>query len=239
MVSLAIWKKIHSWVFQRLQIALVQFWSSLKNLLVHVFSKLHSKSYYYPYPNVSVFIVVKYFTVVVFKDLVLMNIFTTHLRISRESRVHIYYFIFLYFSHLYTCCQPLRFSRRLYVEGRNFILRLASFSRVNWATTPRVIDIREINIIIFPQLILFLECPATLLHIVLVFASVWKISLIRRYTLTYSRGTLGIGCIRFKHGRIRRGPARQKHFFKHAKKFCAYSDVWLYDKHTLGTHRIR
>ena len=25
----------------------------------------------------------------------------------------------------------------------------------------------------------------------------------RSYTLTYARGTLGIGCIRFKHGRVR------------------------------------
>ena len=37
MVSRAIWKKQHSWVFERLQI-----WYSLKNSLVHVFSKLHS-----------------------------------------------------------------------------------------------------------------------------------------------------------------------------------------------------
>ena len=32
------------------------------------------------------------------------------------------------------------------------------------------------------------------------------------HTLTYARGTLGIGCIRFKHGGIRRG----RNFFKHA-----------------------
>ena len=40
------------------------------------------------------------------------------------------------------------------------------------------------------------------MRIVLAYASVLKISLIRRYTLTYVRGTLGIGCIRFKHGCI-------------------------------------
>jgi hypothetical protein len=101
MVSLAIWKKIHSWVSQRLKITLVQFWSSLKNSLMHVFSKLHSKPNYYPYTNVSVFIVVKYFTVVVFKDLVLINIFTTHLRISRESRVYNY---ILFYIPLFLVC---------------------------------------------------------------------------------------------------------------------------------------
>ena len=44
--------------------------------------------------------------------------------------------------------------------------------------------------------------PVTLLRIVLAYASVCKISLIRRSSLTYARGTLGIGCIRFKHGRV-------------------------------------
>jgi hypothetical protein len=65
-----------------------------------------------------------------------------------------------------------------------------------------------------------------------------NITHIRLYMLTYARGTLGIGCIRFKHGRIRWHTARQKHFFKHAKKFCAYWTYGLYDKHTLCTHAL-
>ena len=47
MVSRGIWKNIHSWVFKDFKLhssfGLVQFWSSLKNSLVHVFPKLHSK----------------------------------------------------------------------------------------------------------------------------------------------------------------------------------------------------
>jgi hypothetical protein len=46
--------------------------------------------------------------------------------------------------------------------------------------------------------------PVTLLRIVLAYASVWKISIIYKLIkLTYARGTLGIGCMRFKfkHGR--------------------------------------
>ena len=47
--------------------------------------------------------------------------------------------------------------------------------------------------------------PVTLLQIVLASKN---IPCIRWYTLTYGWGTLGIGFIRFKHGRmpIRRGP---------------------------------
>ena len=45
--------------------------------------------------------------------------------------------------------------------------------------------------------------PVTLLRIVLVYASIWKISIIHWYTPTYARGTLGIGCMCFKHGGIR------------------------------------
>ena len=37
MVSGSIWKNIHWWVFERRDIALMQFWLSLKNSLVHVF----------------------------------------------------------------------------------------------------------------------------------------------------------------------------------------------------------
>jgi predicted Fe-S protein YdhL (DUF1289 family) len=89
----------------------------------------------------------------------------------------------------------------------------------------------------------FKALAVTLLRFVLAYASVWKISLIRRYTLTYASGTLGIGCIRFKHGRVRwhtlANTARQKIFFKHAQKFCAYRTYALYDKHTLGTRWIR
>jgi hypothetical protein len=73
----------------------------------------------------------------------------------------------------------------------------------------------------------------------LAYASVWKISLIRRYTLTYARGTLGIGYIRFKPGGIRWHTARQTLFFKHVQKFCAYRTYALYNKHTLGTRWIR
>jgi hypothetical protein len=69
------------------------------------------------------------------------------------------------------------------------------------------------------------------------------VSLIRWKTLTYARGTLGIGCIRFKHGRIRWHTARQKIFFKHAQNFCAYSDVWFirfaYFRHTLNMLEVR
>jgi predicted Fe-S protein YdhL (DUF1289 family) len=88
----------------------------------------------------------------------------------------------------------------------------------------------------------FAKGPVTLLRIVLAYASVWKISLIRCYTLTYARGTLGIGCIRFKHGRVRwhtLAYGEAEHFFKHVQQFCAYRTYALYDKHTLGTRWIR
>jgi hypothetical protein len=53
MVSREIWINMHSRVFQRPQIALVlrtrAILRSLKNSLVHVISKLHSKPSYYPY----------------------------------------------------------------------------------------------------------------------------------------------------------------------------------------------
>ena len=53
MVSRAIWKTYTREFFKDFKLhssfGLVQFWSSLKNSLVHVFSKLHSKPYYYLY----------------------------------------------------------------------------------------------------------------------------------------------------------------------------------------------
>jgi hypothetical protein len=57
-VSREIWINMHSWVFQRPQIALV-LWTrailrSLKNSLVHVISKLHSKPCYYLYTNLII-----------------------------------------------------------------------------------------------------------------------------------------------------------------------------------------
>ena len=56
-VSRGIWKNIHSWLFRDFKLhssfGLVQFWSSLKNSLVHVFPKLHSKPYYYLYYGVK------------------------------------------------------------------------------------------------------------------------------------------------------------------------------------------
>jgi predicted Fe-S protein YdhL (DUF1289 family) len=58
------------------------------------------------------------------------------------------------------------------------------------------------------------------------------------YTLTYARGTLGMGCIRFKHGRVRwhtLAYGEAENFFKHAQKFCKYRTYALYDNHTLGT----
>jgi hypothetical protein len=51
-------------------------------------------------------------------------------------------------------------------------------------------------------------------------------------------GPLGIGCIRFKHGRIRwhtLAYGEAEFFFKHVQIFCAYRTYALYDKHTLGT----
>ena len=48
-----------------------------------------------------------------------------------------------------------------------------------------------------------LNGPVTLLRIVLAYTNVCEIPLVRCYTLTYARGTLDIGCIRFKYGRIR------------------------------------
>ena len=64
----------------------------------------------------------------------------------------------------------------------------------------------------------------------------------------YQRGTLGIGCIRFKHGRVRSTgirwhTARQNIFFKYAQKFCAYIGRMLYiiaySRHTLNTLEVR
>jgi hypothetical protein len=53
MVSREMWININTWVFQRPQIALVfqtrAIFRSLKNSLMHVISKLHSKPYYYLY----------------------------------------------------------------------------------------------------------------------------------------------------------------------------------------------
>ena len=72
-------------------------------------------------------------------------------------------------------------------------------------------------------------------RIVLAYASVSKISLIRRYTLTYGRGRLGKDFIRFKHGRVRRHTAKQKFFLSMLKNFVRIRTYGLYDKHTLGT----
>ena len=45
-----------------------------------------------------------------------------------------------------------------------------------------------------------------------------------------------IGCIRFKHGRIRWHTAmKAQTFFKHAQNFVRIRTYGLYDKHTLGT----
>ena len=46
----------------------------------------------------------------------------------------------------------------------------------------------------------------------------------------FARGTLGTGCIRFKHGRIHwhtLAYGEAEILFKFALKFCAYSDVWF------------
>ena len=45
---------------------------------------------------------------------------------------------------------------------------------------------------------------------------------------------LGIGCVCFKHGRIRWHTARQKHFLIMLKIFVRIRTYDLYDKHTLG-----
>lgn len=74
-----------------------------------------------------------------------------------------------------------------------------------------------------------------------------KISLIRRYTLTYAiKGYVGHRLYTFQlstvaYGGIRWHTARQNILFKHAQKCFAYSDVWfiLYDKHTLGTPDVQ
>ena len=46
---------------------------------------------------------------------------------------------------------------------------------------------------------------------------------------SYARGTLGIGCMRFKHGGIRMDTVRQIFAFKTFVQLYG-----LYDKHTLG-----
>ena len=60
-------------------------------------------------------------------------------------------------------------------------------------------------------------------------------SYVRWKTLTYARGTLDIGCIRFQHGRIRWHTARQKLFLSMRKNFVRIRTYGLYDKHILGT----
>jgi predicted Fe-S protein YdhL (DUF1289 family) len=52
------------------------------------------------------------------------------------------------------------------------------------------------------------------------------------------RGTLGIGCIRFKHGRIRwhaLADGEAEFFLSLLKNFVRIRTYDLYDKHTLGT----
>ena len=55
----------------------------------------------------------------------------------------------------------------------------------------------------------------------------------------YARGTLGIGCIRFKHGRIRwhaLAYGEAEFFLSMLKNFVRIRTYDLYDtKHTLGT----
>ena len=55
----------------------------------------------------------------------------------------------------------------------------------------------------------------------------------------YARGTLGIlGCIRFKHGRIRwhaLAYGEAEFFLRMLKNFERLRTYDLYDKHTLGT----
>jgi hypothetical protein len=64
-----------------------------------------------------------------------------------------------------------------------------------------------------------------------------NITHIRRYTLTYARGTLGIGFyIRFKHGRIRWHTARQKIFLSMLRGPRNAPDVWY--AYTLAFQRI-
>jgi hypothetical protein len=65
------------------------------------------------------------------------------------------------------------------------------------------------------------------------------------YALTYAKGTLGIGCIRFKHGRIRRSRSMLKNAQKFSiknvqslsmlKHFVRIRTYGLYDKPTPGT----
>ena len=87
--------------------------------------------------------------------------------------------------------------------------------------------------------------PVTLLRIVLAYASVLKISLIRRYTLTYNRGTLGIGFIRFKHGRIRWYTLAygETSFLSMLKNLCVFGrmvyTISIYSRHTLNTLEVR
>jgi hypothetical protein len=72
--------------------------------------------------------------------------------------------------------------------------------------------------------------PFTLLRIVLAYASVRKISLIRRYTLTYARGTLDIGCIRFKYGYIRwhtLAHGEAEYFLSMLKNFLRTRTIWF------------
>ena len=67
------------------------------------------------------------------------------------------------------------------------------------------VDVIGYNKVVPPEI----NGPVTLLRIVLVCE---RISRVRWYTLTHVRGTLGIGCIRFKYGGIRRG----RNLFLHA-----------------------
>ena len=48
------------------------------------------------------------------------------------------------------------------------------------------------------------------------------------HTLAYARCTLGIGCMRFKHGGIRMDTARQKNFLSMLKNFVRMRTYGLY-----------
>ena len=60
-----------------------------------------------------------------------------------------------------------------------------------------------------------------------------KFALIRLYTLTYARGKLGIGCIRFKHAGIRWHTLGPKYIFQHVENVGRMSPCGLYAKYTL------
>jgi hypothetical protein len=56
------------------------------------------------------------------------------------------------------------------------------------------------------------------------------------HTLTYATGPLGIGCIRFKHGRIRwrtLAYGEAESFLSMLKNFVRIRTYGLYDKHIL------